>query len=100
MSRFVEGDVITTGRDRQQLTAMSQKAQAAMGVDGLEMLADRGYFSGEEIVACEAIGATPYVPKPLTSNAKAEGRFGKQDFTYVADRTSTVAQPAPCSHTT
>ena len=41
---------------------------------------------GEEIVACEALGVTPFVPKPLTSNAKAEGRFGKQDFTYVADQ--------------
>jgi transposase len=39
---IVAHDVITTGSDRQQLTAMSQKAQAAMGVDGLEMLADRG----------------------------------------------------------
>lgn len=83
---IVAHDVITTGSDRQQLTAMSQKAQAAMGMDGLEILADRGYFSGEEIVACEAIGVTPYVPKPLTSNAKAEGRFGKQDFAYVADQ--------------
>lgn len=83
---IVAHDVVTTGSDRQQLTAMSEKARAAMGVDGLEMLADRGYFSGEEIVACEAIGVTPFVPKPLTSNAKAEGRFGKQDFTYVPDQ--------------
>ena len=83
---IVAHDVITTGSDRQQLTAMGEKAKAAMGVDGLELLADRGYFSGEEIVACEAIGVTPYVPKPLTSNAKADGRFGKQDFTYVADQ--------------
>jgi len=57
-----------------------------MGVDRLEMLADRGYFSGEEIVACEAMGVTPYVPKPLTSGAKADGRFGKQDFAYVSDQ--------------
>src|SRR6185437_7781780 len=83
---IVAHDVVMTGSDRQQLTAMSEKAKAAMGVDGLEMLADRGYFSGEEIVACEAIGVTPYVPKPLTSNAKAEGRFGKQDFTYLPDQ--------------
>ena len=83
---IVAHDVVTTGSDRQQLAAMSQKAKAAMGVEGLEMLADRGYFSGEEIVACEALGVTPYVPKPLTSNAKAEGRFGKQDFTYLADQ--------------
>jgi transposase len=75
-----------TGSDRQQLTAMSAKAKAAMGVEQLEMLADRGYFSSEEIVGCEAIGVTPNVPKPLTSNAKAEGRFGKQDFAYLPDQ--------------
>ena len=43
---IVAQDVVTTSSDRQQPTAMSQKAQAAMGVDGLELLADRGYFSG------------------------------------------------------
>jgi transposase len=83
---IVAHDVIMTGSDRAQLTAMSKKAKAAMGADSLDMLADRGYFSGEEILACEALGVTPYVPKPLTSNAKAEGRFGKQDFTYLPDQ--------------
>jgi transposase len=82
---IVAHDVVMTGSDRQQLVAMSEKAKAAMGVNALEMLADRGYFSGEEIVGCEAIGVTPNVPKPLTSNAKAEGRFGKQDFSYLPD---------------
>ncbi|WP_374471438.1 IS1182 family transposase [Phenylobacterium sp.] len=82
---IVAHDVITTGSDRQQLAEMSGKAKDAMGVERLEMLADRGYFSGEEILACEQIGVTPYVPKPLTSGAKAEGRFGKQDFAYVPD---------------
>ncbi len=80
---IVAHDVITTGSDRQQLAAMSEKAKQAMGVERLEVLADRGYFSGEEIVGCEAIGVTPYVPKPLTSGAKASGRFGKQDFVYI-----------------
>jgi hypothetical protein len=49
------------------------------------VLADRGYFDGEEVLACEGIGITPYVPKPLTSGSKAKGRFGKQDFVYLAD---------------
>ena len=48
------------------------------------VIADRGYFKGEEILACEETGITPLVPKPLTSGAKAEGRFGKQDFIYSA----------------
>ncbi len=83
---IVAHDVVMTGSDRQQLVAMSTKAKAAMGVDSLEVLADRGYFSGEEILACEAVGVTPSVPKPLTSGAKADGRFGKQDFTYLPDQ--------------
>jgi transposase len=83
---IVAHDVIMTGSDRGQLAAMSHKAKAAMGVDALEVLADRGYFSGEEILACEAMGVTPIVPKPHTSGARADGRFGKQDFIYVAEQ--------------
>ncbi len=65
---------------------MTRHAKAATGSEELRVLADRGYFSGEEILACEQAGATPYVPKPLTSGAKAEGRFGKADFVYLPDR--------------
>ena len=56
-----------------------------MAVNKIDVLADRGYFNGE-ILACEAISATPYVPRPLTSNAKAAGRFGKDDFIYLPDQ--------------
>ena len=45
-------------------------------------MADRGYFNGEEILACEQAGITVTLPKPMTSGAKSEGRFGKQDFVY------------------
>lgn len=49
-------------------------------------MADRGYFKGEEILACEQAGIIPLVPKPLTSNSKADGRFDKRDFAYDAER--------------
>lgn len=75
-----------TGSDREQLASMAGKAKDAMGVEALDVLADRGYYSGEEILACETMGVTPYVPKPLTSGAKAAGRFGKQDFVYQPDQ--------------
>ena len=83
---IVAHDVVMTGSDRQQLSAMGEKAKTAMGVEALDVLADRGYFSGEEILACEDIGVTPFVPKPLTSGAKADGRFGKQDFLYLSSQ--------------
>ncbi len=83
---IVAHEVIMTGSDRQQLANMAGQAKDAMGVDALDVLADRGYFSGEEILACEALGATPFVPKTLTSGAKANGRFGKQDFVYLPDQ--------------
>lgn len=46
-------------------------------------MADRGYFSGEEILACEQAGITITLPKPMTSGAKSDGRFGKQNFVYL-----------------
>ena len=51
----------------------------------LEAVADRGYFNGEEILACEEAGITVTLPKPQTSGAKSDGRFGKQDFRYCAE---------------
>jgi transposase len=82
---IVAHEVSNVGNDRAQLANMAGQAKVAMGADTLDVLADRGYFSGEEVLACEPLGVTPYVPKPLTSGAKAKGRFGKQDFVYVAD---------------
>src|SRR4029077_1593723 len=56
----------------------------AFGSETLDAVADRGYYEGEEIKSCEEAGITVTLPKPQTSSAKAEGRFGKQDFVYVA----------------
>jgi transposase len=79
---IVAHEVINIGNDRTQLSPMAGQAKAAMGVESLDVLADRGYFKGEEVLACEPLGVTPFVPNPLTSPAKAKGRFGKQDFIY------------------
>ena len=54
-------------------------------VEKLDAVADRGYFNSEEILACEEAGITVTLPKPMTSNSRAEGRFGKQDFRYMAE---------------
>jgi transposase len=90
---IIAHEVTNVGHDRAQLANMARQAREVTGADGLTVLADRGYFSGEEVVACEAAGVTPIVPKPLTSAAKADGRFGKQDFIYQSE-TDTYRCPA------
>lgn len=81
---IVTHEVTNVGSDRSQLSRMSEQARAAIGYETIEAVADRGYYSGEEIVACEQAGVTVYLPKPMTSGLLAKGRFGKQDFVYVA----------------
>lgn len=72
-----------TVSDRNQLTNMANQARDAIGTEELSVVADREYFQGEEIVACEAKGINTHIPKPLTSSAKSDGRFSKKEFIYV-----------------
>jgi hypothetical protein len=81
---IVTHEVTNLGSDRAQLTKMGTAAKTAMGKERLQAVADRGYFSGPEIKACTEANITPMVPKPMTSNANAEGRFNKADFIYIA----------------
>lgn len=81
---IVAHEVTNIGNDRSQLSSMAKQASTAMGTEDLTVVADRGYFKGEEILECQKVGITAFVPKPLTSGSKAEGRFGKQDFIYEA----------------
>ena len=82
---IVTHEVTNVGSDRTQLTKMGTAAKGAMGKERLQAVADRGYFSGPEIKACTEGNIMPLVPKPMTSNAKAEGRFSKADFIYIAE---------------
>src|SRR5450756_474930 len=82
---IVAHEVTNVGTDKSQLANMANQAKAALEAESLEAVADRGYFKGEEILACEEAGITVTLPKPQTSDAKSEGRFGKQDFRYVAE---------------
>jgi len=80
---IVAHEVTNVGSDRAQLSPMAQAAREAMGKDKLKAVADRGYYSGAQIKACHDAGIATILPKPMTSNAKAEGRFDKADFIYV-----------------
>jgi transposase len=81
---IVAHEVTNTGSDRAQLSAMGQAAREAMGKRRLKAIADRGYYNSLQLKACEETGVAAIVPKPMTSNARAEGRFDKTDFIYIA----------------
>jgi transposase len=81
---IVTHEVTNVGHDRTQLFSMSTQTRDAISVEKLTVLADRGYFKGEEILECERAGINALVPKPQTSNNKANGQFDKRDFRYIA----------------
>jgi transposase len=82
---IVAHEVTNDGLDREQLSRMAEKAKESAGKDELTVVADRGYFKSEQILECTRCGIAPIVPKSLTSNNLAEGRFDKQDFIYIAE---------------
>jgi len=81
---IVAHEVTNVGSDRDQLSAMAKQAQEAMASETLSVVADRGYFKSEEILACQDANIITYVPKPMTSAAKADGRFNNDAFIYDA----------------
>ena len=95
---IVTHEVTTSGSDRSQLARIGKAAKAVLRTDRLEAVADRGYFNSPEILECHEAGITVTLPKPMTSGAKAAGRFGKQDFIYLPPtRTPIAARPASAS---
>ncbi|MBP7392911.1 MAG: IS1182 family transposase [Zoogloea sp.] len=79
---IVAHEVTNIGTDRDQLSNMAKQAREAIGASDLTVIADRGYFKSDEILACQQAGITAIVPKTGTSGAKADGRFDKADFIY------------------
>lgn len=82
---IVAHEVTNVGHDRSQLANMAKQAKDALDVAELHVIADRGYFSSEEILKCHKAGITALVPKCITSGATANGRFGRADFIYDAE---------------
>jgi transposase len=80
---IVTHEVTNTGSDRSQLAKMAKQAKHVLDAEHLDVVADRGYFNSPEILECEQADITVTLPKPMTSGAKSDGRFGKQDFVYL-----------------
>jgi hypothetical protein len=83
---IVAHEVTNVGHDRTQLVPMALKAQEATGNEEITVLADRGYFNGDQVLACENTGVLPCIPKTLTSSSAKRGLFTRQDFVYDAEK--------------
>ncbi len=93
---IIAHDVTNDVHDRSHLARLAKKTKVALGAETMTVFADRGYFSGEHVKACENDGITSYVPKPYTSGSRAAGRYGKNDFTFNSDEN---AYRCPASET-
>jgi transposase len=79
---IVAHEVTNQGHDRHQLHNMASQAKEALGTESLNVVADRGYFSGEELLACERSNITTFLPRTLTSTNAKKGMYTKRDFVY------------------
>jgi transposase len=93
---IVAHEVTNVGNDRNQLAAMSKKTKTVLDVDQLDVVADRGYFNSEEILACVQADITVTLPKPQTSGSRAKGHFVKSDFRYVASEDVYICPAGEC----
>jgi transposase len=96
---IVTHEMANVGNDRSQLASVAKRTKDKLETETLDVVANRGYFNSAEILACEEAGITVTLPKPMTSGAKSEGRFGKQDFATWQRRMSTSALPVKGSPT-
>jgi transposase len=81
---IIAHEVTNVGNDTAHLANMAKQAKEVLAAEKLDALADRGYYDGEQILACDEAGIRVTLPKPMRSGSKTVGRFGKQDFAYLA----------------
>jgi transposase len=81
---IIDHEVTNISSDRAQLSSMAIRARDVLDQQSITVIADRGYYNSEELFKSRQAGIDAIVPKSTTSNATAEGRFGRGDFIYDA----------------
>jgi transposase len=85
---ILDHEVTNSVTDLGQLSPLALRAKNLLGVSGFELLADRGYYFGEQIKECCDAGITPYIPKPNTSANLKKKMFSKEHFTFIPESDS------------
>ncbi len=87
---IVEQQVTNQVVDMGLLTQTAEPAKEVLGVETIDVVADKGYFKIEDIEACEKAGIEPYVPRPQRGPSVKAGLFRKDEFQYDASTDSYV----------
>lgn len=82
---IVDHEVTNECNDMKQLSPMATRSQEALEVESLEVVADRGYYNGEQIKECTDNGIVPYVPQTNSSSNRQKGLYTKKEFRYDAE---------------
>jgi hypothetical protein len=85
---IVAHDVTNIGIDRRQLSPMANQAKAILAPEvdePMKVIADQGYYRGEELLACEEANITAYVAKSDTSGKRKKGEFSRRQFRYIPE---------------
>jgi len=77
---------VTNTTDRNQLCRMGKQAQEAVGINEITVLADKGYFSSQDIMDAQDAGMTPLVSRFDTSGNDKKGFFNKSLFLYDEEK--------------
>jgi transposase len=87
---IVEQQITNQLVDMGQLTQTAEPAKEVIGVETIDVVADKGYFKIEDIEACEKAAMVPYVPRPQRGPSVKAGLFRKDEFQYDAATNSYV----------
>ena len=79
-------DVVQSPSDQGQLAHMAGLTQEALGAGAITVLADKGYYSADDIEACEALGATPIVARQRKPGEGGGGGYSLDRFRHDAER--------------
>ena len=66
--------------DQGELSKATERAQEILSEKDLTVLADKGYYNGEDLEKCFSMGATPIVSRQNTP--KRKGMYSLDDFKY------------------
>jgi transposase/IS5 family transposase len=87
---IVEQQVTNQVLDMGLLTETAEPAKEILGVETIDVVADKGYFKIEDIEACEKAGMEPYVPRPQRGPSVRKGLFRKDEFKYDPETDSFI----------